>query len=181
MRQYKNKTVSDLFTECAIRNPNKTAILFEDTSLTFRELDRYSNQIANFFESIGVTRGDTVALFMTNCPQYVAIMLGLSKLGAKTSFINFNLRDKALHHSISICHPSAIVYDLGLSDALGGIQEQLNEDLQRKSYCVGGKPILFHSQSFDVAVSSVPDNPPPPLIGATSDGKIQTNHYYNYY
>lgn len=172
MRGYRNKTVPDLFTECVIRHPNKPAILFENTCLTFRELDKYSNQIANFFESMRVTRGDTVAIFMTNSPQYVAIMLGLSKLGARSAFINFNLRDKALHHSISICNPSAIVYDASLGDGLIGIQDDLSEDMQTMSFSVGGDPALFHSRSFDELVSSMPENPPPPVTGITSDGKL---------
>lgn len=172
MRGYKNKTVPELFTERVICHPNKPAILFENKCLTFRELDKYSNQIANFFESMRITRGDTVALFMTNSPEYVAIMLGLSKLGARASFINYNLRGEALHHSISICNPSAIVYDVSLDDALVSIQEDLTEEMQNMSFCVGGEPVLFHSRSFDNLVSSMPDNPPPPLIGVTSDGKL---------
>ena len=171
MKHIKSKTVPELFTDSVIRHPNKTAILFENTKYTFRELDRYSNQIANFFESIGVCRGDTVALFMTNSPQYIATMIGLSKLGARSSLINFNLRDKSLRHSISICSPSAIIYDVGLSDALGCVLEELGEDLQRMSFSVGGDPLLDQSRSFDAAVSTMPDNPPPPLTGTSADGK----------
>ncbi len=171
MRRFKNKTVSELFMESVVRHPNKTAILFENTKYTFRELDSYSNRIANLFEDIGISRGDTVALFMTNSPQYIAIMLGLSKLGARSSFINFNLRDKALQHSVTICKPRAVVYDITLSDALGAVQGDLEEQLQSMSFSVGGEPTLLHSRSFDSSVASMPDNPPPPLTGVNSDGE----------
>ena len=57
MKRFKSKTVSDLFMESVVRHPNKTAILFENTKYTFRELDSYSNKIANFFEDIGISPG----------------------------------------------------------------------------------------------------------------------------
>ena len=172
MKEYKNKTVIDLFTDSVLRHPNKVAIYFEETSYTFLELDRYTNKIANFFQDVGIAQGDTVAIFMTNSSHYVAITLGLGKLGAKSSFINFNLRGHALQHSIKICNPSAIVYDVGLGDALQDTQEELDEHLHSMSFCVGGDPVMFTSRPFDSMVTGMPESPLPPLTGTSSDGTV---------
>ena len=73
--------ISDLFKETVERHPNKIAIIFEDRRITFRELDEMSNRIANLLRAAGLRRGDTAAMFMENCLEYPAILLGLSKLG----------------------------------------------------------------------------------------------------
>lgn len=45
----KDETILDLFAEQVLNNPNKTAITFENDSLTFKELDEKSNQLSNYF------------------------------------------------------------------------------------------------------------------------------------
>ena len=77
----RNLYISDLFKETVERHPNKIAIIFEDRRITFRELDEMSNRIANLLRAAGLRRGDTAAMFMENCLEYPAILLGLSKLG----------------------------------------------------------------------------------------------------
>lgn len=77
----RNLHISDLFQETVDKYPNKTAIIFEDRRITFRELDEMSNRIANLLRDAGLKHGDTAAMFMENCPEYMAVLLGLSKIG----------------------------------------------------------------------------------------------------
>ena len=74
---------------------------------TFRDMDEYSNRVANFFYygvpcgghphgsagggGGGFHRGDVVALFMENKPKYVAFVIGLAKIGVTAALINCNL------------------------------------------------------------------------------------------
>ena len=73
--------VSDHFHKTVQKYPNKVAIIFEDRQLTFRELDELSNRIANVLRATGLRHGDVVALFMTNCLEYLAVYLAMCKLG----------------------------------------------------------------------------------------------------
>ena len=50
------------------------------------------------FEKFHLKKGDCVALFMENKPEYIGIWLGLSKLGVITALINTNLRTHSLKH-----------------------------------------------------------------------------------
>lgn len=73
--------LSDRFREMARKYPNKVAIIFEDRQITFRELDELSNRIANVVRASGLRHGDAVAVFMENSLEYLAVFLGLCKLG----------------------------------------------------------------------------------------------------
>jgi len=111
-------TVADLFTKIAARYPNKIAMIFEDQRWTFKELDEYANKVGNHFRAVGLQKGDAVALFMENCPEYLGITLGLCKIGVVSALINFNLRQEALAHCIRISKCSAVIFSPSLSDAL---------------------------------------------------------------
>jgi acetyl-CoA synthetase len=50
--------------------------------VTYHELHRQSNRVANYLESVGVTRGDTVGLYMPMVPAVISILYGCLKVGA---------------------------------------------------------------------------------------------------
>ncbi len=60
----------------------KVAIYFEDRRVTFRDLYRLSNKVANFLVSIGIQPGDRVGFRTRNMPEAVAINFGIMKAGA---------------------------------------------------------------------------------------------------
>lgn len=62
--------------------PNKTALLFEGKSFTYKELDKLANRVANGLRGLGISRGDRVALFLPNIPEFIISYLGILKLGA---------------------------------------------------------------------------------------------------
>lgn len=71
--------------------------------------------MANLFKRHGLAKGDCVALFMPNKPEFVCIWLGLSKLGVVTALINNNLRLKSLAHCINISKAKALIFDDSLT------------------------------------------------------------------
>lgn len=75
-------------------------------------MENYGNKMANLFsEKLNFRKGDCVALFMENKPEFVGIWYGLSKLGVITACINTNLRQKTLIHSIEVAKPKFVIYD----------------------------------------------------------------------
>ncbi len=69
----------------ARRAPAKTAIVWYGREISYGELDRLSDACAAVLHRQGVRKGEPVALFMQNCPQYVIAHLGIQKLGAIAS------------------------------------------------------------------------------------------------
>jgi len=66
----------------ARQTPGKAAYIWYGQALTWQELDQASDAFAAHLQSIGVTKGTPVALFMNNCPQYVMAHHGIQKAGA---------------------------------------------------------------------------------------------------
>lgn len=78
----KEKCIHELFDEEAVKNPQKTAIIACDATLTYGELNTLSNRIANGLIKSGVTPGDIVAFSMPRISTTVAVMFGILKAGA---------------------------------------------------------------------------------------------------
>lgn len=58
------------------------AIIYYGREITYRELDRLSEGFANVLREIGVVKGDRVAVFLPNCPQFHIAFFGILKCGA---------------------------------------------------------------------------------------------------
>ncbi|CAH1133152.1 unnamed protein product [Ceutorhynchus assimilis] len=114
----KNVPLYKMFLENIKKHPHKPAIIFEGQEMTFIQIEEYSNKIANIFKSHGYKKGDRVALFLENRPEYVCIWLGLSKLGVIVPLINTNLRQNSLTHSIGVAKSQAVIFGAELADAV---------------------------------------------------------------
>ena len=66
----------------ARQTPDKAAYLWYGAAITFAALDRASDAFAARLAALGVRKGEPVALFMNNCPQYIMAHYGIQKLGA---------------------------------------------------------------------------------------------------
>ncbi len=75
--------------KAASSSPGKMALVYNDVRLTYRELNQRINRLAHGIDSLGINRGDRVAILQHNCFQYAEIYFALAKLGAITVPINF--------------------------------------------------------------------------------------------
>lgn len=84
-------------------------------------MEEYSNRMANVFKSHGYKKGDVIALFLENKPEFICTWLGLAKLGVIVPLINTNQRLNSLVHSITIAKSQAVIFGTELSE---GTQEE---------------------------------------------------------
>ncbi|TFG31564.1 long-chain fatty acid--CoA ligase [Candidatus Thorarchaeota archaeon] len=67
----------------AVKNyPNNIALYFEGVTVTYRELGELVDRAANGFAKLGVKKGDSIAIMLINCPQFVISYFGALKCGA---------------------------------------------------------------------------------------------------
>ena len=102
------------------------ALLSVDAQLSYRELAAACHRYARWGLARGLSRADTVCLVMANCPDYMAIWLGLSAIGATVALINTNLRAALLAHALNLVAPRAIIVDASLSEAIGAVRPLLH-------------------------------------------------------
>ena len=62
--------------------PDSVALHFEGEAITYNELNRRANQVANGLQGLGVEKGDRVAIMLPNIPEFIYVLVGTLKLGA---------------------------------------------------------------------------------------------------
>ncbi|MEU0879436.1 amino acid adenylation domain-containing protein [Lentzea sp. NPDC005914] len=75
-------SVPDLFAEQVLTTPDAVAVEHGADCLTYRELDRRSNQLAHLLRSKGVAAGDLVGLCLDRGVDLIVSILGVLKAGA---------------------------------------------------------------------------------------------------
>lgn len=79
--QLTGRSFVEIFQDNARRFPDRPAIEFYGTTITYRDLDRWSDGFAGWLQRNGGEPGDRVGLFLPNCPQFIVLMLGTLKAG----------------------------------------------------------------------------------------------------
>src|SRR5260221_2935408 len=77
----KDKTIHELFEEQVSKTPHNTAVVFEDKSLTYEELNERSNQLAHYLRKRGVTPDTLVGICVERSLEMVIGILGILKAG----------------------------------------------------------------------------------------------------
>ena len=102
--EFKDKNLIEIFKEQVLKNPNKTSLTFNNNSITYKQLDNYSNSLANHLIKNGINKEETIAIYMDKSIEMVIAMMAIIKAGANylaidTSFpqerINFMLNDSS--------------------------------------------------------------------------------------
>jgi fatty-acyl-CoA synthase len=102
--------------ELAETHGDAPALLSANECLTYRALDDRINRYARWALEQNLGKGETVCLVMPNRPEYMAIWLGIAKVGGIVSLVNTNLRGSALAHCLDIVSPKHIIVAAGLCD-----------------------------------------------------------------
>ena len=81
-------SVPDLFDRTADQYGDKPALIFYGRKINYRELKELVDRMATALADLGVGKGDTVALYLLNSPQYVIAYFAVLRLGAKVTPIS---------------------------------------------------------------------------------------------
>ena len=105
--------------------PKKTAVIFNETKLTFSQLNAMSNQIANGLLSKGIKQGDKVALSCINIPFFPAVYYAILKIGATVVPLNILLKRNEIVYHLEDSNAQAYLAFIGTKDLPMG-QEAYN-------------------------------------------------------
>ena len=80
--------------------PDNIALMFQGIEITYREVDRYSNQFANMLIENGFKKGDKVGINLANSPEYIYSVIGTLKAGCIVSGVSPLMSDVQMHYQI---------------------------------------------------------------------------------
>jgi long-chain acyl-CoA synthetase len=99
----------DMFAASARRAPDRTAIRYFDSALTWSEVDRLSDALAVGLAGLGVRPGDRVGVYLQNVPQFVIAMVAAWKAGAIMVSINPMYKRRELAEILNDSGATALV------------------------------------------------------------------------
>lgn len=77
-----DKNIVTLWEEQVKLTPHKKAIIFENTSMTYQELDEKSNQLAHFLQKNGAIEGEVIPILLDKSLEMIVSILAILKIGA---------------------------------------------------------------------------------------------------
>jgi long-chain acyl-CoA synthetase len=89
-----------LLVDSAKAHPDKTCIHFEGRNLSYSEVDDISSRFASALVSLGLKKGDRVAVFMPNLPQLVMSFFAILKAGGVVVMCNPIYKERELEHQL---------------------------------------------------------------------------------
>jgi long-chain acyl-CoA synthetase len=131
---YPEIPLSDLLKNTAESNPNHVAIVYFDREMTYGELNIASDKFATALADLGVKKGDKVALFLPNIPQFVISYYGAIKIGAIETAISPLYKEREVEHQLNDSEAETIV----VLDLLYPILEKVLDKTKVKRVIVTG-------------------------------------------
>ena len=97
-------------------SPNQTALIFEDRSYTYQQLNQIVNRLTNGLQKKGINKGDRVALFLPNIPEFIISYVAILKLGAIAVSLNVMLKSTEVTYILNDCTAKVIITTETLSE-----------------------------------------------------------------
>lgn len=101
-------SLMDIFDQAFARFGNQVAFTCMDKSITYRQLDNYSRQMAAYLQSLGLVKGDKVAVMMPNILQYPIVMIAIIRAGLTLVNVNPLYTSNELEHQLNDSEAKAL-------------------------------------------------------------------------
>ena len=102
-------------------HPRKTAIIFEDNRISYFALHKRVNRSCCWLQSLGIEKGDRVAVMLSNCPEFLELFLACSRVGALFVPINYRLAAPELDYTLTNSRPRLFVFGNEFSETVSSL------------------------------------------------------------
>jgi long-chain acyl-CoA synthetase len=188
-----NVSVPELFDGVAEKYGGKVALIFYGSKISYARLKDLIDRFATALHRLGVKKGDTVSLYLLNCPQYVVAYFAALKLGAKVTPISPVYTSQEVRHQLEDSEANTIVcedilYDnvakagvslknvilTNIGDYLPAIKRLFGRKALAKAYKGMEAPSAERTKAsglhlFQDLVKNTPPEPPQVLIDPEKD------------
>jgi len=148
--------ISDIVEWNARRYPDKTVFVYDDTRISFSELDKRGNSLVHGLWDMGVKKGDRVAILADICNQYVETLLALPKAGMVAIPMNYRFVPEELAYVINDSGAETIFVDDNFKSAFDAMRPHAKGI---KNVIAIGEPSPG-MKSYDEIISSYPSDKP---------------------
>jgi len=149
--------IGDLLTRAAKWYPEKEAVVFEGTRLTYRQLNDRVNALAHALLDMGVGKGDRVALICHNSHYYAEVVFALAKIGAVSTNLNWRLSPREMAFLVDDSDAQVVIF----SQRFAYLYEPMRALLKRKFRFIGVEGALGEDRvDYDALIARYPNHEP---------------------
>ncbi len=148
-------TLGQILEQVAQAYKKKEAIRYGSRVITYDELNRNANRVANGLQKLGINQGDRVALMLTNIPEFIYSLYGIQKLGATAVPFNAMYKGREIVHILNDSGAKAII---ALANFINLINE-IRDEVPALEHVIlaGQRTLVFVSPDSTVNVQFVVD------------------------
>lgn len=119
MNELINITVGGLLSDVAKRYPDRLALKFPGTKYerTWKEFDEETTRVAKGFLKMGIQKGDHVAIWANNCPEWLITLFATAKIGAVLVTVNTSYKVFELEYLLRQSDSKCLVMIESLKDS----------------------------------------------------------------
>ena len=103
----------------------RVAVIHGDRRITYRELEQAACALANHLRSLGLGKGDKVALMLPNCPEFIIAYFGIQKMGGVAVTLNVQSTPYELRHLLGNSDTRCLITQGMLARRFEEIREEL--------------------------------------------------------
>lgn len=154
-----DKTIGQLLKDVANELPNNIGLEYNtrEYSLTWKELDELTDKIAKGFMSLGVQKGDKVAIWATNIPEWFLTLYATAKIGAVLVTVNTNYKIFELEYLLSQSDTKVLVCMQGFKDSnYVEIIKELVPEINSENEVIESEKLPFLKQVIFAGNSEIP-------------------------
>ena len=109
LEPYPSRSLTDYLRTSAARWPDRPALLFKGSTVSYKQLDEQSSALAAAFVEIGVKRGDRVGICLPNCPQFLVAEFAAWKAGAIACPFNPTYSEREMEEALQATGAETVV------------------------------------------------------------------------
>ncbi|MEM8922705.1 MAG: AMP-binding protein [Actinomycetota bacterium] len=148
----------------ALERPDHPAVIMAGSgeTLSYAELDERSNRVAQLLRSLGLGRGDHIALFMENQIRFMEVIWGALRSGVYVTAVNSFLSAEELAYIIDDCDAELVVTSRARAEAATGFDPAATPKV-RRWLMTDGVPTGDDGPAWEPYEDVVAEQPPTPI------------------
>ena len=148
-------TLGQILEQVAHKYKKKEALRYGSRVISYAELDKNANRVANGLKKLGIVAGDRVAIMLPNIPEFIYTFYGIQKLGATAVPFNAMYKGREIVHILNDSGAKAIVALANFINLINEIRDEVPK--LEQVILAGQRTLVFVSPESTVNIQFVVD------------------------
>jgi long-chain acyl-CoA synthetase len=162
---YPHIPVHGILSHAAGRYGPKTAVVHGERVFTYREIDEYTDRLANLFREMGARKGDRILIYLPNSPEFIIAYYGILKAGGIVVTASPMYKEWELTNQARVLGVETIVF----MDDLYPVVSKILPDTNIKNLISVGSERIPGATPLQEVLEAQPPNPPDVAVDPNED------------